>query len=187
MANKACVARKMVHGNLVWYRGFARPSLPRAGQRHTATLASVTKRSTALCTPCHGVSCAPRYLHCSLVVTKPAARAALAPTAGSSSLALSALTSAPSRSARGWCPATGSGDLIKGVRNHSQIGTLVERKTLYMVLVQLDNGKEMTSPLPCLRQQASRSSLLIPAAHGSGASTRTPMACCAACCPRART
>ena len=37
-------------------------------------------------------------------------------------------------------PGHWEGDLIKGARNQPQIGTLVERKTLYTVLVQMGNA-----------------------------------------------
>ena len=38
-------------------------------------------------------------------------------------------------------PGHGEGGLVKGKQNPSQLGTLVERTTLYVVLVKLENGR----------------------------------------------
>ena len=99
-------------------------------------------------------------------------------------------------------------DHIKGAGNRSQVGTLVERKTLYVALVKLADGTAQattegfgtilqrfdvdlrrSSPttkgakwlsMPSLlKTRALRFTLLIRTAPGSGDKTKTPMAYCA--------
>lgn len=113
-------------------------------------------------------------------------------------------------------PGHWEGDLIKGTRNQSRIGTLVERKALYNVLAQLDNasaehtaqrfdfvlnrldtvmrlsmtndiGKEMAHHQVLTQSTGIKVFFAHPYSPWERASTRTPTACCAACCPEAMT
>ena len=113
-------------------------------------------------------------------------------------------------------PGHWEGDLIKGARNGSAVGTLVERTTRLVILAKMngtdatsarqgftkklrhvpamlrktltyDRGKEMAEHERLAERLAIRVFFADPYSPWQRAPTRTPTACCASTCPRART
>ena len=166
------------------------------------------------CRCCHAKPCA---VHCWPRCGRHARRGALGREA-QTAVARSNMTpiaERPAGVATCTVPGHGEGDLIKGARDGSAVGTLVERTTRLVILAKMtgtdatsarqcfttklrhvpallrktltyDRGKEMAEHEQLAQQLAIQIFFADPYRPGNAAPTRIRMACCASTCRRAR-